>query len=76
MLLKAFLSRQQVAADNLSPTVSDTEEANDRRGTKRDSREEPTRFPRGKYEKIKKKYDENTGETNMSKKLAKLRDFK
>jgi hypothetical protein len=65
-----------VAADHLSPTVSDTEETNDRRGTKRDFREEPTKFPRGKYEKIKEEYQEDTGGTSMSKKLAKMRDFK
>ena len=62
-----------MAADTLSPHVSDEEETNTRRGIKREG---PKKFSRGKYEKIKSEYVETPGELDINQKLARLRDFK
>ena len=62
-----------MAHDPLSDTVSDEEKTNDRRGTKREG---PKKFSLDKYEAIKTEYIETTGDQNISKKLANLRDSK
>ena len=62
-----------MAHDPISPTVTDEEETIHRRGTKREG---PKKFSRNKYEAIKTEYIETTGETDICKKLAKLRDSK
>ena len=58
-----------MAADELSPSISDEEETNDRRGAKRPGQK---KFCRSKYEKIKVEADA-PGELGMSQKLAKLK---
>ena len=68
-----MLSGPKVAHDQLSDTVSDEEKTNDRRGTKREG---PKKFSLDKYETIKAEYIETTGEINICKKLANLRDSK
>jgi hypothetical protein len=61
-----------MAADTLSPHVSDEEETNARRGLKREGSKT---FSLGKYETIKKEYRETPGES-LSQKLSKMRELK
>ena len=61
-----------MAADTLSPHVSDEEETDTRRGTKREG---PKKFSLGKYEAIKKEYSDTPGDQNMSEKLSKMRNL-
>jgi hypothetical protein len=68
-----ILSRQQVAADKLSPTVTSEEENDVRTGDKRSG---PKKFSISKYSKIKNEYEETTGILSMSQKLSKMKENK
>ena len=62
-----------MAADTLSPEVSEEEDNVIRTGDKRPG---PKKFSTTKYSKIKTEYEEATGVLSMTQKLSKMKENK
>ena len=62
-----------MAADTLSPEVSEEEDNVIRTGDKRSGQK---KFSINKYSKIKNEYEETTGILSMSQKLSKMKENK